>query len=992
MEAKNFFFPPLPTLGVDECQGKIYGYDSSGSDSSSEEEELEFPDPTGDNTEFNPSHRRKRRRTGKDAKESAALGVFGSDSEEDERPSSSAFGKRGGGGGGGGRPLRDKGMGFVKQGETVEDEDEDEYEGGGAGAEGEEYPEDVVTGFAGLRGADTSMLGAANNNTAADDWDIADKVPKPRPRFAFSKFTKASAATAASAGGGDSGASTPASVNTDDEPERPRLGLGGRAFTKPASGEASGATTPGSMDAHMGLGFAPASPQQQQQSEAMPLGRGFVSSAAAQAAYVPTLSANPPPSEAPQVVRPSFTQVDKGRGGKTGKGGEKDAAPAVNPNSFAARMMAKMGYQPGQGLGKSGEGILNPIEVKLRPQGAGIGAIREMTPAARAEAKRARRLRGEEVSDSEEEARKKKERKQRTSGSTGNTPSGTPLRVKKNKTRFLTADEISASAKGLEVPSALKNIVDYTGKEAKLLTSASGVMDRGLSVEDESLKIAKRARRDLESFASEWKGLEDRKAYIEKEEIRLTAELDEQGEEIRRLQGMVDVVNSLQELSLGGENSSIEDVVTKLEVLQSEYKNEIEDHDLAEVAVAALHPLFRKELAGWAPLTDPFLFFEHFRRLRAILHIRSKEDAETEYARNGFVSKSKYTTHYESMMFSLWLPKVRSAINNDWDLVLPKLKTAVADWNPRGGKRRRTRQPPHLWVFQWLPHLGTNMEDLLRDVRRKFGVVLDAWDLTKGTVDGLDAWKEVFGPGELEKLLIRHLLPRLALKLRAEFDVNPADQLLDPLEHVLGWLPFFRVSTFAQLLEAEFFPKWLNILHQWLTSPAPNFTEVQEWYTFWTGVFPTELRGAPPVRAGFNKGLDMMNRALDLGASAASLLPAPAAGPAKPPKKKASSSSAKVAGAGAGQKFSTAAEALPETTFREAVEDWCAEHNLLLVPLRKAHEGTGVPLFRITASASGGGGVVCYFVGDVVWVMEKKNREVFVPVGLEGVLERVEGR
>jgi tuftelin-interacting protein 11 len=553
-------------------KGKIYGYDSSGSDSSSEEE-LEFPDPTGDTTEFNPSHRRKRRRTGKDAKESAALGVFGSDSE-DERPSS-AFGKRGGGGG---RPLRDKGMGFVKQGETVEDGDE--YEGEEEEETGQ-YPEDVVTGFAGLRG-DTSMLGAANNNA---DWDIADEVPKPRPRFAFSKFTKAASASASASAGGDSGASTPASINTDDEPERPRLGLGGRAFTKPASGEASGATTPGSMDAHTGLGFAPASPQ----SDAMPLGKGFVSSAAAQAAYMPTLSANPPPAEAPQVVRPSFTQVDKGRG-KKGKG-EKDAAPAVNPNSFAARMMAKMGYQPGQGLGKSGEGILNPIEVKLRPQGAGIGAIREMTPAARAEAKRARRLRGEEVSDSEEEARKKKERKQRKPGSTGNTPSGTPLRVKKNKTKFLTADEISASAKGLEVPSALKSIVDYTGKEAKLLTSASGVMDRGLSMEDESLKIAKRARRDLESFASEWKGLEDRKAYIQKEEIRLTTELDEQAEEIRRLQGMVDVVNSLQALSLGGESNSIEDIVTKLEVLQSEYKNEIEDHDLAEVAVAALHPL-----------------------------------------------------------------------------------------------------------------------------------------------------------------------------------------------------------------------------------------------------------------------------------------------------------------------------------------------------------------------------------------------------------------
>ena len=47
--------------------------------------------------------------------------------------------------------------------------------------------------------------------------------------------------------------------------------------------------------------------------------------------------------------------------------------------SFAQRMMAKMGYKEGEGLGKEGEGMVNPIEVKLRPQGAGVGTIKEKT-------------------------------------------------------------------------------------------------------------------------------------------------------------------------------------------------------------------------------------------------------------------------------------------------------------------------------------------------------------------------------------------------------------------------------------------------------------------------------------------------------------------------------------------------------------------------------------------------------------------------------------
>lgn len=40
--------------------------------------------------------------------------------------------------------------------------------------------------------------------------------------------------------------------------------------------------------------------------------------------------------------------------------------------TFGARMLAKMGWQAGTGLGTTGEGIVTPIESKLRPQKMGI--------------------------------------------------------------------------------------------------------------------------------------------------------------------------------------------------------------------------------------------------------------------------------------------------------------------------------------------------------------------------------------------------------------------------------------------------------------------------------------------------------------------------------------------------------------------------------------------------------------------------------------------
>lgn len=80
---------------------------------------------------------------------------------------------------------------------------------------------------------------------------------------------------------------------------------------------------------------------------------------------------------------------------------------------------------------------------------------------------------------------------------------------------------------------------------------------------------------------------------------------------------------------------------------------------------------------------------------------------------------------------------------------------------------------------------------------------------------------------------------------------------------------------------------------------------------------------------------------------------------------------------------------------------------MLFLPLREADPGSGQPLFRITGSASGRGGVVVFLRGDVVWtrggvggrvggegpVGGEGKKEGFKPVELgEGLLGRAEGR
>jgi len=134
--------------------------------------------------------------------------------------------------------------------------------------------------------------------------------------------------------------------------------------------------------------------------------------------------------------------------------------------SYGARMLAKMGWVTGTGLGVTGEGRIAPVETKVRKKGMGIafGGFSERTKQEKAEARR----RGESVSDEEGPTPSKGKGK----AGVRKEPADAWKRPKKVKTKIehKTYEEILAET-GDSIPPAagIGPIIDATGATASVL-------------------------------------------------------------------------------------------------------------------------------------------------------------------------------------------------------------------------------------------------------------------------------------------------------------------------------------------------------------------------------------------------------------------------------------------------------------------------------------------------------------------------------------------
>ena len=468
---------------------------------------------------------------------------------------------------------------------------------------------------------------------------------------------------------------------------------------------------------------------------------------------------------------------------------------------------------------------------------------------------------------------------------------------RKKKKVYKTAQQLlDIDGEGIQqntsVASQNQKIIDMTGREARVVDSFAGLSSREISIPKVSVgrelvyNISLAVKNMEGKILALGKKKRDQNAFTlhTTEEVKATkmivADRQKRIERIKRVHALIArVVKTVHSSNINVQLSSLLNVFKSL---AQEYENEYNEYHLAALAKELVPPLLSSRLKAWKPFEDQnakllselLRPWHAFFTQNAINTSSSMPQSSTKviydyivntcvdpFIRNIVISWNVRNTHPCVTFFkSLSEPdnlmsrgKLETILQN---VIYPKLEMAVQNWNPTTDRIAIDK-----WIHPWImsrllpPHL-TKM--LFPTIRQKLALALRKWDVSDTSAFILlKPWEGIFERKNMAHLLINCILPKVIDAFKS-LSVSRTCHCPVLFQKVMEWRHLIPSIHFISVIEGEFFPQWLRVLHTWL-SDNPNFAEIQTWYKYWKTQFPLDLMDNFHIKKKFTLALSMLS-------------------------------------------------------------------------------------------------------------------------------------
>jgi len=576
-------------------------------------------------------------------------------------------------------------------------------------------------------------------------------------------------------------------------------------------------------------------------------------------------------------------------------------------------IMRKMGYKVGQGLGKKGQGIINPIEAHKRVRKVGLGAAgTERTKQSRIHFPTAND-KTEAEDDHTEKAGQQWRKDELSSGK------------QKPKYKFVTVDELRKSGKTstrrytganqagskvakLSSTSELSKVkvIDMTSKQTKVFSGYHAIAGRGVKYsdaesEDEMLndnnpeafhchellyniqELIDDTEKNIISVDKQKRYESDRLVSINKEEITLQNELTRQEDEIKRIKTVFSTITQCEHFVNSEEScqDKLDCLAEMLDLFQKNYFAEYKLFELQDIGTSVVQQQLQVYFSNWKPLGgDPEFGVNEMSRWKKLLEL----DVSALSLQN---NENDQVDVYQHLIWNVCMPKIRACVmtwqprNCDvmltlieawlpilpgWilqnilaQLVKPRIQTEVEKWDPL-----RDSVPLHSWIHPWfsLPSMRDLLEPLFATIQMKLAKALQQWNARDSSARViLKPWFNAWNRGSWNAFMINTIIPKLET-LMQEFIVNPSNQKTEDFKTILSWQELIPLQSLVSILDNYFFPKWLCALSNWLNQ-SPDLKEVMTWYNGWKVLFPPKFQDDAFIKDRFNCATTEIRRAMN---------------------------------------------------------------------------------------------------------------------------------